>query len=92
MTNPIDAADIEALRSFAAEHNEIQFAHLCTAALQGEEWAIDRVGDALRTIRETFGGHGHPRASVVRGAQLAVIRATDTTRLDGSTARSLVLP
>lgn len=43
MPKTIDTAAIESLRSFAMNHNEIQFAHLCTAALAGEEWAVDEV-------------------------------------------------
>ena len=81
-----DTAAIESLRTFAEQHGEIQFAHLCTAALNGEEWAIELVTDALNLIsdREDEGTHSTLRAT------LEAIRATDTTRPDGAIARTAV--
>src|ERR1700749_3590743 len=38
---------IEALRTFAAAHNELAFADLCATALKGERWAIERIGSAV---------------------------------------------
>jgi hypothetical protein len=50
MNNTTDTAAIESLRAFAIAHGEIEFAHLCTAALAGEQWAIERVVSALKLI------------------------------------------
>lgn len=77
-------AAIESLRTFAMEHGELQFAHLCTAALDGEEWAVERVGEALREIEWSTREVGLDR-------RLEIIRSTDTTRPDGAIARSIDL-
>lgn len=84
---PNNTAAIEALRTFAVTNGEIEFAHLCTAALDGEEWAVERIGDALDLIsdREDEGTHSSRRAT------LEAIRATDTTRPDGAIPRGLTL-
>jgi len=76
---------IESLRTFAMAHNEIAFAHLCTAAIEGEEWAMERIAD------------GTKRASVATSAtskrdhRIAIIRSTDTARPDGAIARTLTI-
>ncbi len=72
------AEPIEQLRAFALEHGEIAFSHLCTAALAGEEWAIDRIGKALAC------GTSYPLLLA------DIIRATDTTREDEYVAKSFV--
>lgn len=86
-TNDNDRDEIEGLRAFALAHREIQFSHLCTAALNGEEWAVERVEHALDRIADGD-GHGQTPTDTDR---LAVIRTTDTTNPDGSTARGLKL-
>lgn len=92
MMKTIDTAAIESLRSFAIAHGEIQFAHLCTAALaalngdKGEEWAVERVSDALKRIEWTAMSLREPD-----DVKLTVIRNTDTTRADGAIARTLTL-
>ena len=78
----MDNEAIEALRTFALTHNEIAFAHLCTAALAGEEWAINRVMLAIAPLVRTLSG---PRAAHA----IQVIRAIDTSRPDGLVARTL---
>lgn len=88
MTNTNQAA-IENLRNFALEictgahpHDHADrpqfsaFVHMCDAALAGEEWAIDRVTAVLNSAAPSLDQY------------LGVIRATDTTRPDGSIARS----
>lgn len=85
MTTMIDTAAIESLRSFAEQHGEIQFAHLCTAALQGEGWAIERMREIPFKIDMQAMTCGRRRV-----AMLTVIRATDTTRPDGAIARAAV--
>jgi hypothetical protein len=74
-----NSAAIESLRTFAITHNEIAFAHMCTAALDGEEWATVQIAPVLRAFR---GG----RPEIVA---LDAIRATNTTRPDGAVARTL---
>lgn len=78
---------IESLRTFATVHNELAFAYLCTAALAGEEWAVERVTEALALIsdREEEGTHSTHRA------RLEAVRTTDTTRPDGAVARTISL-
>lgn len=91
MTNT-NRTEIENLRAFAVAHNEMEFAHLCTAALhalQGDEreqWAIERIAPAVRTFRAAF----LPRdVDIMR---INAIRNTDTTRPDGATARKMSAP
>lgn len=72
-----NTAAIEELRGFAIGNNEIAFAHLCTAALNGEAWALERVTAVLDRIA---------------GEMLLAIRAADTTRPDGSVARDMTAP
>ncbi len=78
--------EIENLRTFAVSHGEIQFAHLCTAALNGEEWAVERIEGVLVQIRNTL------PANIKTEDALATIRATDTSRPDGAVARGMVIP
>lgn len=77
-------SEIEALRNFAIDNNEVAFAHLCTAALAGEEWALSRI----RWPMNVRAGRAHDDDA----ALLDVILATDTTRPDGAIARSFVDP
>lgn len=81
----IDTAAIESLRALAATSGELQFAHLCTAALSGEEWAMDRIGNALHEINWMSNELGLDR-------RLEVIRCIDTTRPDGAVARASSVP
>jgi hypothetical protein len=77
------AAAIESLRSFAIACCEIEFAHLCTAALNGEQWAAERVRDALDRI-----GNAAEYGDAAHAVMLASVCSTDTTRPDGAIARS----
>lgn len=74
-----DTAAIESLRSFAEQHGEMAFSHLCTAALAGEEWARERIACALVEFLDP----------TETGGALDRIRATDTTRPDGAIARGI---
>lgn len=76
-------AAIESLRTFAVANNEMEFAHLCTAALAGEEWAMERVQPALTVFHGTGNAQHHAQQA------WSVIRDTDTTRPDGAVARSI---
>lgn len=76
---------IESLRIFALAHNEMAFAHLCIAALNGEAFADDRVQSVLAQIDAMA-----PDVGDRRQAALEIIRSTDTTRPDGAIARKLV--
>lgn len=84
-----DRAALESLQNFAYAHGEMAFGHMVTAALlPGGEWEIKRATDALDRIEAL--------KSVtidvsVESIKLRVIRSTDTTNPDGSTARSLKL-
>ncbi len=81
-----DTAAIKSLRTFAAARGEVEFAHPCTAALQGEEWAAERIDAARRALAgDTFGAVDH-------GLALAHIRSTDCTRPDGAIARGAITP
>lgn len=80
-----DRAALESLQSFAYEHGEVAFGHLCTAAINGEEFAVVRV----RTVLDVINGRTAIRPSTA--SAIKAIRATDTSNPDGSTARSLVL-
>lgn len=79
---------IESLRSFAVANSELAFAHLCTAALDGEEWAVERMaGPVAEVIDASWTRRGHYRSAAVRqAATLRVIRSTDTARPDGAIA------
>lgn len=73
-------SDIESLRSFAIANNEVSFAHLCTAALGGERWAVDRIDSVMREW--CF-------APCDEDAVIAMMEDTDTTRPDGAVARRI---
>lgn len=82
MTN----TEIETLCTFAEQNNESAFAHLCTAAIAGEQWAIERVEfviGAISTITEADGD--------IDEAKLAIIQVTRTIRPDGAIARRIKL-
>lgn len=83
MTNTTNAAAIESLRSFAAANNEIAFAHLCTAALAGEQWAVERVNLAMLNI----GRLAMPGSASYDEAKLEIVSAAETDRPDGAIAR-----
>ncbi len=85
MMATLDTAAIESLRSFALgqiRHRHgmpgeerthmVAFADMCTAALNGEEWAVERIAPALRC------GTWYPLLLS------DIIRATDCTRPDGA--------
>jgi hypothetical protein len=74
---------IESLRSFALAHNEIAFAHLCTAALEGEEWAVELVDLVLEVVGPDPTLHPEHTARIIRIA--------DTMRPDGAIARTLAI-
>lgn len=76
-------AAVESLYSFAFAHHFYAFAHLCTEALNGEEWAVERVAEALLAL-ENFQLAGRNSEE----SKLVVIHATDTSRPDGAIARS----
>lgn len=79
---------IESLRNFAVEHCEIAFAHLCTSALNGEEWAAERVLGALDDIEFQKNRFNDATHQWDDNDTLASIRGIVTTRPDGATARS----
>lgn len=78
----IDTAVIESLRDFALANGEIAFNYLCTAALNGEAWAVERIAPTVRVWNSSAMAG---KRTVLR---LDAIRATDTTRPDGTIARS----
>ncbi len=104
MTNPNTAA-IESLRTFALAqcvssahphdyaNNDVfvRFGHLCTAALAGEEWAVERIASLCDWLSRISNAH---RERVLEGNGCALrdaIRATDTLRPDSAVARSIHL-
>lgn len=81
-TNKIDATTveiIEILQAAAVSNGEIQFGHLCAAALCGERWAETRMLDVIDACD-----------GLTADGVLAVVRFTDTTRPDGAIARGVV--
>lgn len=84
MNKTIDTAAIESLRTFALAHNEIEFAHLCTAALNDEAWAVEKVTEALDLIACDDEDEINPE-----WARMRAINATDCSRPDGAIARKL---
>lgn len=91
-TNSIDTAAAESLRSFAVANNELQFAHLVTAALAGEAWAVERL-DTVTVEIARYGGIDSPLSSKATNTRvvLRIIRKTDTTRPDGATPRGFAV-
>ncbi len=79
---------IESLRTFVERHAKIQFSHLCTAAIEGEDWAIERIAMAFE-IWDKPSKHG---ASDTTPLLLETIRNTDITRPDGCVAKSMSVP
>lgn len=82
-----NTAAIESLRTFAVQHGEIQFAHLCTAALDGEEWAVERLEYPVAEFADYTDSCGNMQPVSIAW-KLDIIRSTDTTRPDGAIARS----
>lgn len=80
----MNKAAIEQLRTFAIARSKTTFADLCTAALAGEAWAVERMEYA---VAETI-DHS-PLDPVSDAWKLIVIRETDTARPDGATAKTL---
>lgn len=83
MTNPTHAA----LHLFAVTHNEFQFAHLVVAADAGEQWAVERVNDAVACAGAACAEAVAEHRPWDDAGLLAVVRATDCTRPDGAIAR-----
>lgn len=51
------------IRGYASDTlNNLELAHLCTAALNGEQWAADRIVAALKAIDTT-----RPDGAIARG-------------------------
>jgi hypothetical protein len=93
MSNTIDTAAAESLRTFAVSHGELAFAHLCTAALVGEEWAAERLHDAFARIgAQVFSEYRSRASEEIEAVAIDVIRATDTARPDGAIARAAFKP
>lgn len=90
MTNTIDTATIESLRAFADAHHAtgslsqhekcIAFYNLCTSALRGEEWAIDRVTDMIDRLGARVRDCGPLTSYEFESERLRQILATDTSR------------
>lgn len=100
----METAAIESLRTFALANNETAFAHLCTSALNGEAWAVERVTGALKLIATRSAAlHAHVVALKAQASPehkdyfeadvspltLEIVQTIDTTRPDGATARSI---
>lgn len=84
----IDTAVIESLRDFALANGEIAFNYLCNAALDGEEWAANRLADAIAVWTYLHAVACEITRDKFHEFGLQLIRATDTTRPDGTIARS----
>jgi hypothetical protein len=88
MTTTYQTTAIESLRTFATAHGELQFAHLCTAALadlasdDSEAWAVERL---------VTSGFSRWTSRCSSAWTIAAIRSTDTTRHDSAIARSIAL-
>lgn len=78
-------AAIRALHDLAWEHKEIPFAHMCSAALNGEAWAVERI-TAVLVYREYI-ARNYP--SRINEHLLIEIRAANTTPPGGGALRSL---
>lgn len=73
----------------AAEREHLAaFIHLCTAALQGEEWAVERIDWAMDRVAAVVRDCGPLSADEFERTQLHAICLIDTTRPDGAIARS----
>lgn len=82
-----DTAAAESLRTFAVSHGEMAFTHLVTAALNGEAFAVERISGMHARINGVV-----PATAEGDAFMLHMIRTTDTSRPDGATARSFVMP
>lgn len=90
---------IESLKQFAMSHNEIEFARLCDAALDGDELAVKLLQPVMQV---GFPAWKHPRTGLIEDPPyrpfmpdldtLDAIRSTDCTLPDGAIARGLVTP
>lgn len=71
--------ELQNLRAFAEQHGELNFAHICTLALAGEAWALER----LRQPRANLAAMlplPTDRPGDLDEDRLAVIRSTDIAR------------
>jgi hypothetical protein len=83
---------IESLRSFAVANNEIDFAHLCTAALDGEVWAVERIAPVVTEHAndvEFCALNSHWVGNALIATTRTLIRSTNTARPDGAIARKM---
>lgn len=80
LTNASDAA--QALMSYAIAQDSA-LAHLCSAAIQGEEWALTRVRDAFDVVAS----YREPDAVVTGDDLVSVAGLIETRRPDGAVAR-----
>lgn len=102
-TKTVDTAAIESLRTFAytqCEHPSVSlaeiphfvaFSYMCTAALQGEEWAVERIAPVVAehaADAQWCAEHSHFVGNTLIATTLQLIRNTDCTRPDGAIARS----
>ncbi len=81
-----DSPAAAALRSFAFSNYEVAFAHMVTAAIEGEAWAVERIEDAFARI----GAGAFEAGADIHALKLRVISTTETDRPDGYTAKSFV--
>jgi hypothetical protein len=70
-------------------NSSFAFVHLCTAALEGEEWAMERIGSVVEEWTYFNAVRCEIPESRFTEYALESIRATDTTRPDGAIARSV---
>lgn len=70
MTNTNRAA-IESLQHIALTHGLMEFCHLCTSALKGREWAVERLSGVV-------GAYFDVSFSREDAMLLAAIKAVDT--------------
>jgi hypothetical protein len=73
--NKTNNTEIENLRSFAVAHDVMGFAHMCDAALDQEQWAIERLRDARFRMDGPL-----DHEPVLNNWALIVILSTNTTR------------
>lgn len=90
----LDPAAALSLQAFTIAHtselpNALPFAHMVTSALNGEEWAVERLCHAITRIEDMQIANGLATGSTAYA--LEIIRATDCTRPDGGIARSFVI-
>lgn len=79
--NTMNIPAIESLSAFAFAHGELQFVQLCTAALQGEAWAVERLTAAIdEALANNPSWH-------LADAAPHLIATVDTARPDGAIAR-----